>query len=521
MTAATARPEDVVTEFVEVTRCVPRDGNRSVGDTPKDELDALKQSMAGPAGLLHPIVVRPLRDGVGQPVKGFEIIAGERRWKAAKALGWTKIRATILPVDDTVAETAALIENLQRADLHPLDELTGYVKLIKQGATAETIAASTGQKLGYVVQRLALGRLEDAGRRLLAAGKLGVTQAWMIARLQPADQKEVLRYFWQGDVTVRGLQEWITRNVFRRLSEVPWSLTDAQLDTKAGPCALCPKRTGAAPMLFAEVGKEDCCTDGVCFQGKLAATIAAARASLGKAAFVQISTDTYSDEEAVLARGAWVPVSGKAPCASATKGLVVAGRSLKEIGKVLDVCVDRTCKIHREQRATVGGMSPTEKARQRNERKAVERSKRVHTAIFQAVIAKAAKAIVSHGGHLPASLGRLVTLRLLDRLDYDATKRLCKALGVEVTGKDEYGAHNEAIETMITKEKAPAPRMQIALALAPELYGHLTLDKESPLIQAAAALKVDVKAIEREIDRTAAAKAAPKKKAAPATGKKK
>ena len=85
---------------------------------PLDELVASMQA----SGLLQPVVVRPQGGG-------FELIAGERRWRAASRLGWTKIPAVVKDVDDQTLLTLALIENLQRDDLSPIDEAAGYQRL--------------------------------------------------------------------------------------------------------------------------------------------------------------------------------------------------------------------------------------------------------------------------------------------------------------------------------------------------------------------------------------------------------
>jgi ParB family transcriptional regulator, chromosome partitioning protein len=88
---------------------------------PLDELVASIQA----SGLLQPVLVRP-RDG------GYELIAGERRWRAATRLGWTKIPAVVKDVDDQTLLTLALIENLQRDDLSPIDEAAGYQRLASE-----------------------------------------------------------------------------------------------------------------------------------------------------------------------------------------------------------------------------------------------------------------------------------------------------------------------------------------------------------------------------------------------------
>ena len=88
-----------------------------------DELADLESSLRT-NGLLQPVTVRPAPNG-----NGFELIAGERRFRAAARLGWTEIAAVVRPTDDRAALTLAMVENLQRADLDPIEEADGYQRL--------------------------------------------------------------------------------------------------------------------------------------------------------------------------------------------------------------------------------------------------------------------------------------------------------------------------------------------------------------------------------------------------------
>jgi ParB family chromosome partitioning protein len=129
------------------------------------ELDDLVASMQA-SGLLQPVVVRP-RDG------GFELIAGERRWRAASRLGWSKIPAVVKDVDDQTLLTLALIENLQRDDLSPIDEAAGYQRLgaefnLPQGEIARLV----GRNRSTVANLLRLLQLPDEVRGLVHERKL-------------------------------------------------------------------------------------------------------------------------------------------------------------------------------------------------------------------------------------------------------------------------------------------------------------------------------------------------------------
>lgn len=114
-------------------------------------------------GLLQPITVRPEPNG-----KGFELIAGERRYRAASRLGWTDIPALVKPVDDRMLATLAMIENLQRADLDPIEEADGYQRLIDDFAlTNQEVADVVGKDRSTVANALRLRQLPASVRRML------------------------------------------------------------------------------------------------------------------------------------------------------------------------------------------------------------------------------------------------------------------------------------------------------------------------------------------------------------------
>src|SRR5688572_5967686 len=118
------------------------------------ELTDLASSMEA-SGLLQPIVVRP-RDG------GFELIAGERRWRAAQRLGWPKIPAVVKEVDDRTLLTLALIENLQRDDLSPIDQAAGYHRLAEEFHLGHAeIAKAVGRDRSTVANLLRLLQLPE------------------------------------------------------------------------------------------------------------------------------------------------------------------------------------------------------------------------------------------------------------------------------------------------------------------------------------------------------------------------
>ena len=146
-------------------------------------LDELKTSLKQ-SGLLQPVIVRPGDDGK------FELIAGERRCRAAQLLGWTEISAVIKQVDDRTLLTLALVENLQRDALSPIDEALGYQRMIEDfGASQSEVADLVGRDRSTVANALRLLRLPDTVRDMVHGGKLSTGHAR--ALLQVGDQKSV------------------------------------------------------------------------------------------------------------------------------------------------------------------------------------------------------------------------------------------------------------------------------------------------------------------------------------------
>jgi ParB family chromosome partitioning protein len=134
------------------------------------------------AGLLQPVVVRPAAGGGNG---GFELIAGERRLRACQALGWEKIPAVKREVDDRTVLTLALVENLQRDDLSPVDEARGYERLIAEfSLTQQDVADAVGRDRSTVANALRLLKLPAGVLALLHDGGLSVGHARALLALE-------------------------------------------------------------------------------------------------------------------------------------------------------------------------------------------------------------------------------------------------------------------------------------------------------------------------------------------------
>lgn len=157
-------------------------------------------------GLLQPIVVR--EDG-----DQYEIIAGERRYRAAKSLGWETIPAIVKNMDDDQAASLALIENLQREDLNPIDEAKAYTNLMKLNNLTQTaLAKDMGKSQSYVANKLRLLKLGDEVQQALIEGKITARHGRALIGLSEDDQKRVLAEIEAKGLNVKQTEE-ITKDV--------------------------------------------------------------------------------------------------------------------------------------------------------------------------------------------------------------------------------------------------------------------------------------------------------------------
>ncbi|HEU4748549.1 MAG TPA: ParB/RepB/Spo0J family partition protein [Gemmatimonadaceae bacterium] len=168
-----------------------------------EELGELQESLRA-SGLLQPITVRrrPGKDG-------FELIAGERRLRAAGKLGWKEIPAIIKEIDDKAILTLALIENLQRADLNPVEEAEGYYQLSHDfGLTQQQIAETVGKDRTTIANMLRVLQLPENVRKLLEEGQLSLGHAKVLLGVDdPARIVRLAREIVSDGLTVRELEQ--------------------------------------------------------------------------------------------------------------------------------------------------------------------------------------------------------------------------------------------------------------------------------------------------------------------------
>ncbi|KDD49420.1 ParB/RepB/Spo0J family partition protein [Bordetella bronchiseptica] len=232
-------------------------------------------------GILQPILCREHPTEAGK----LELIAGERRWRAAGLAKLTHIPVRIIVVDDLEMLELQVIENLQRQDLHPIEEAESYEALLaanKDNANygVNEMAARLKKSRAYIYARLKLCDLEPEARTAFYEDKLTASVALLVARIPVRELQlkalhevttgETEEYYSddEGPMSARRAAEHIQENYMLELKRAVFPIAQADLVTTAGSCVSCIKRTGAQPELFSDVESADVCTDPTCFDQK-------------------------------------------------------------------------------------------------------------------------------------------------------------------------------------------------------------------------------------------------------------
>ena len=149
-------------------------------------------------GIIQPLTVRRLSSGY------YQIIAGERRWRAARLAGLSEVPVTVIEADDRKAAELAMIENLQREDLNPMEEAAGYRSLIDQHhMTQEEAAGRVGKSRSAVTNALRLLELAPAVQNQVEAGLLSAGHARALVPLSPTQQVQAANTIIEGGLSVR------------------------------------------------------------------------------------------------------------------------------------------------------------------------------------------------------------------------------------------------------------------------------------------------------------------------------
>ena len=202
-------------------------------------------------GILQPLTVRRLASGY------YQIIAGERRWRAAKLAGLREVPAVIVEADDRKVMELGLIENLQREDLNPMEEAMGYQALIEEyGLTQEEAARRVGKSRPAVANALRLMALPDAVRALVEEGRLSAGHARALLSLPRAEEQKKLAQ----KVVAEGLSVRQTEALAKRLARDREEMEDSGGEKPSDPMKL--YRDAAAKELSARWGRKVSITMG-------------------------------------------------------------------------------------------------------------------------------------------------------------------------------------------------------------------------------------------------------------------
>jgi ParB family chromosome partitioning protein len=318
-------------------------------------------------GLIQPITVRPTS-------AGFELIAGARRYRAAQLAELFSIPARIVEIDDTQALEWQLVENAQRADIHPYEEAQGFQRLLDlPGYDVATLVEKSGKSASHIYARLSLLQLIPEVADAFTQERITASHANLIARLPQESQAEAFEQCWRKDwqdsephlLPAKHVSAWIQNNLYLSLADAPFDREDPTLNPAAGACVTCPRRSGYNTSLFSDVTDGDQCLSGSCYQIKLTAHID--REIAARPELIQIENGWRSAREqrpGAVQRGHFReietveenPDSEPAPpCAAAQPAIIVYG---KRVGTTITVCTDDDCPVHDPRAAAEHAADP-------------------------------------------------------------------------------------------------------------------------------------------------------------------
>lgn len=162
-------------------------------------------------GIIQPIVVRKIEDG-----QGYELIAGERRWRAVQSLGWENIPAIIKNMTDTETASVALIENLQREELTVIEEALAYDQLLHiHGLTQEALAQRLGKSQSTIANKLRLLKLPKVVQQALLNKEITERHARALISLKdPEKQEQLLQIILENKLNVKQTEEYVDKLLY-------------------------------------------------------------------------------------------------------------------------------------------------------------------------------------------------------------------------------------------------------------------------------------------------------------------
>lgn len=302
-------------------------------------------------GILQNLIVRPAKDKKDQ----YELVAGERRLKAGIKAELKTVPCTVKDLDDDHTNEIMLIENLQRENIHPLDEAESFLRLIENKMSHKAIALKIGKSLKYVKERLALNNLHPDAKQMFRKDEMQLGHALILCLFTHDQQAEAIKavirnergfYYFDNPMD---LKQHMNRNILLNLSSAIFDASNPNLDKKAGACTSCQKQTGTNQQLFACITDKAKCLDKDCFFKKTRLTININNKRLLKQFSKKLTdcppiTDNYySYEDGVLTNHHWRTVVQSDECPNVTLGTEM---DRDDNPKVQMVCLNKKCSVH-------------------------------------------------------------------------------------------------------------------------------------------------------------------------------
>lgn len=412
-------------------------------------LQELANSIRESGLVVHPLV-RPLPQGDIE-MQYYELVHGHRRTRAAALADLWEIDVVVRELDDATAAKMQIAENLQREDVHPIEEAEGFRALMRHhGVTADQLAEQTGKSRSYIYGRLKLNGLCAEVRKACLAGEVGGEVALLIARLRTEKlQAKALgyikgKYIDLGDggaKSYRAIKDLLAERFTLELKGAIFSIEAADLLPDAGSCVECPKRTANAPEFedLAQGSREDrhyysrrpigpdVCTDPDCFAAKKTAHLKLQAAELeakGKTVITGNKARAAIGADGKLKDG-YVPLAEVRDALKKTKGKEVATVSVQDprSGKVV-LAVKRddlvAAGIKRKEAKAPSGTNGDWALKQRRR----DEQARTETLVREEVLRRV-RGQVGQAARSFADLQLLATYQL-EMLDYDDEQLLAE-----------------------------------------------------------------------------------------------
>ncbi len=227
-------------------------------------------------GIISPLTVRIAGN------KKYELVAGERRLRAARIAGLQTVPAAIVTLTDEQVIEIQLSENLQRENPHPMHEAQGIGQMQRAGKNIEEIAARLGKSKQFVYSRLKLLSLIESFQEMLLANVISLQEALQIASLSAESQIEFFnehcsKWKKQKDFELYNLDYYLNRYRYD-LKNAPFNTKDKNLVPEAGACNVCPSNSATLKILFPDMAKQSVCSNKECYNNKCSVHFIAALA---------------------------------------------------------------------------------------------------------------------------------------------------------------------------------------------------------------------------------------------------